>query len=150
MAAMQALSEAFQPATLSQHKLTQPSWLQDPNSWFPHAEAEFNLAPLNSYICYIHVIQALLSEVSFFGTNSCHQCCFVGAISVARMLSSLDSLPHHFSSVSNYWTCRLPMSTSSQMLCFCAAIPRPCGLFWSTWQLAPMWRLLPLNCSHST
>jgi hypothetical protein len=33
--------------------------------WFQHAEAEFTLAhlPANSYVCYVHVIRALSSEV---------------------------------------------------------------------------------------
>jgi hypothetical protein len=64
-AAVQALS-AHLPSASQQHKLALPSfWLDDPAGWFQHAEAEFTLArlPANSYICYIHVIRALPSEV---------------------------------------------------------------------------------------
>ncbi len=65
-AAVQALSEALQPAVFQRHKLTLPPfWTQDPVGWFLHAEAEFALAhvPSNSYICYMHVVRALPSEV---------------------------------------------------------------------------------------
>lgn len=65
-AAVQALSEALQPAVFQHHKLTLPPfWTQDPVGWFLHAEAEFALArvPANSYVCYMHVVRALPSEV---------------------------------------------------------------------------------------
>jgi hypothetical protein len=65
-AAVQALSELLQPAALPQHRLSLPAfWTQDPAVWFQHAEAEFTLArlPANSYVCYVHVISALSSEV---------------------------------------------------------------------------------------
>jgi hypothetical protein len=65
-AAMQALSEALQPAIFQHHKLTLPLfWTQDPVCRFQHAEAEFTLArvPANSYICYMHMVHALPSEV---------------------------------------------------------------------------------------
>ncbi len=48
------------------HKLTLPLfWTQDPVGWFLHAEAEFALArmPANLYVCYMHVVRALPSEV---------------------------------------------------------------------------------------
>ncbi len=64
--AMQALSEALQPAIFQHHKLTLPPfWTQYPLGWFLHAEAEFALArvPANSYVCYMHVVRALPSEV---------------------------------------------------------------------------------------
>jgi hypothetical protein len=63
---MQALSEALQPAVFQQHKLTLPLfWIQDPVGWFLHAEVKFALArmPANSYVCYMHVVCALPSEV---------------------------------------------------------------------------------------
>jgi hypothetical protein len=63
---VQALSEALQPAVFQHHKLTLPLfWTQDPVGWFMHAEAEFALArvPANSYVCYMHVVRALPSEV---------------------------------------------------------------------------------------
>jgi hypothetical protein len=66
LAAVQALSEALQPAVFQRHKLTLPPfWTQDPVGWFLHAEAEFALArvPANSYLCYMHVVRALPSEV---------------------------------------------------------------------------------------
>jgi hypothetical protein len=65
-AAVQALSSHLPSVTSPQHKLALPSfWLDDPAGWFQHAEAEFTLArlPANSYICYVHVIRALPSEV---------------------------------------------------------------------------------------
>jgi hypothetical protein len=64
-AAVQALTSHL-PSASQQHKLALPSfWLDDPAGWFQHAEAEFTLArlPANSYICYVHVIRALPSEV---------------------------------------------------------------------------------------
>ncbi len=63
-AAVQALSSHL-PSVTSPH----PSfWLDDSAGWFQHAEAEFTLftlarLPANSYICYVHVIWALPSEV---------------------------------------------------------------------------------------
>jgi hypothetical protein len=65
-AAIQALSSHLPQAEYPQHKLALPTfWLDDPAGWFQHAEAEFTLArlPANCYICYIHVIRALPSEV---------------------------------------------------------------------------------------
>jgi hypothetical protein len=65
-AAVHALSEALQPASISGHKLSLPTfWTEDPAGWFQHAEAEFTLARLlpHSYICYMHIIRALPSEV---------------------------------------------------------------------------------------
>jgi hypothetical protein len=65
-AAVQALSSHLPSATSQQHKLALLSfWLDDPAGWFQHAEAEFTLArlPAHSYICYVHVIRALPSEV---------------------------------------------------------------------------------------
>jgi hypothetical protein len=65
-AAVQALTEARRPASLQQHKVTLPGfWREDPVGWFQHTEAEFLLAriPANSYVCYIHVIRALPSEI---------------------------------------------------------------------------------------
>jgi hypothetical protein len=66
-AAVQALTpKALRPVSLQQHKVTLPGfWHEDPVGWFQHAEAEFLLAriPANSYVSYIHVIQALPSEV---------------------------------------------------------------------------------------
>jgi hypothetical protein len=65
-AAVQALSEVLQPASMSAHKLSLPTfWLEDLAGWFQHAEAEFTLArlPANSYVCYMHVIRALPSEI---------------------------------------------------------------------------------------
>jgi hypothetical protein len=65
-AAVQALSEALQPAVFQHHKLKLPPfWTQDPVGWFLHAEAEFALArvPANLYACYMHVVRALPSEV---------------------------------------------------------------------------------------
>jgi hypothetical protein len=65
-AAVQALSEALQPAVFQHHKLTLPPfWTQDPVGWFLHAVDEFALArvPANSYVCYMHVVRALPSEV---------------------------------------------------------------------------------------
>jgi hypothetical protein len=65
-AAVQALSSHLPLAASPQHKLALPSfWLDNPAGWFQHAEAEFTLArlPANSYICYVHVIRALPSEV---------------------------------------------------------------------------------------
>jgi hypothetical protein len=47
---------------LQQHKLTLPTfWLQDPAGWLQHAEAEFALAhvPMNSYVCYYHMVQVV-------------------------------------------------------------------------------------------
>jgi hypothetical protein len=64
-AAVQALSSHL-PSASQQHKLALPSfWLDDPAGWFQHAEAEFTFArlPAHSYICYVHVIRALPSEV---------------------------------------------------------------------------------------
>jgi hypothetical protein len=44
-AAEQALSEVLQPAAMSTHKLSLPSfWVEDPAGWFQHAEAEFTRA----------------------------------------------------------------------------------------------------------
>jgi hypothetical protein len=42
-----------------------PFWPQDPVSWFQHIEAEFIIArvPLTSYLCYLHVIKAIPSDV---------------------------------------------------------------------------------------
>jgi hypothetical protein len=65
-ATVQALTEARHPASLQQHKVTLPGfWREDPVGWFQHAEAEFLLAriPANSYVCYIHMIRALPSEI---------------------------------------------------------------------------------------
>jgi hypothetical protein len=65
-AAIQALSSHLPQSDYPQHKLALPTfWLDDPAGWFKHAEEEFTLAPLpaNCYICYIHVIRALPSEV---------------------------------------------------------------------------------------
>jgi hypothetical protein len=65
-AAVQALTEALRPANLTSHKVTLLGfWREDPAGWFQHAEAEFLLAriPANSYVCYIHVIRALPSEI---------------------------------------------------------------------------------------
>jgi hypothetical protein len=65
-AAVQVHSEALQPAAFQHHKLTLPLfWTQDPAGWFLHAEAEFALAcvPANLYVCYMHVVRALPSEV---------------------------------------------------------------------------------------
>jgi hypothetical protein len=65
-AAVQALSEALQPAVFQQHKLTLPLfWTEDPVGWFLHAEVKFALVrmPANSYVCYMHVVRALPSEV---------------------------------------------------------------------------------------
>ncbi len=65
-AAVQALSSHLPQSAYPQHKLALPSfWLDDPAGWFQHAEAEFTLArlPANCYICHVHVIHALPSEV---------------------------------------------------------------------------------------
>jgi hypothetical protein len=65
-AAVQAVTEVLRPANLQQHKVTLPGfWREDPVGWFQHAEAEFLLAriPADSYVCYLHVIRALPSEV---------------------------------------------------------------------------------------
>jgi hypothetical protein len=49
-AAVQALTEALQPASISHHKLALPSfWVEDPAGWFQHAEAEFTLARLPAH-----------------------------------------------------------------------------------------------------
>jgi hypothetical protein len=63
---VQALSEVLQPASMSTHKLSLPAfWVEDLAGWFQHAEAEFTLARLlaHSYVCYVHVICALSSDV---------------------------------------------------------------------------------------
>jgi hypothetical protein len=65
-AAVQALSSHLPASAYPQHKLALPPfWLDDPAGWFQHAEAEFTLSrlPANCYICYVHVIRALPSEV---------------------------------------------------------------------------------------
>jgi hypothetical protein len=64
-AVVQVLSEALQPGSLRQHKVSLPNFrMEDPVGWFPHAEAEFLPAriPANSYVCSMHVVHALPSE----------------------------------------------------------------------------------------
>jgi hypothetical protein len=48
------------------HKLSLHTfWMEDLAGWFQHEEVELTLAllPANSYVCYVHVIHALPSEV---------------------------------------------------------------------------------------
>ncbi len=61
-ASIQALAEALQangpPAAYSHHMVLSAFWKEDPVGWFHYAEAEFVVAgfPLNSYLCYSHVL----------------------------------------------------------------------------------------------
>ncbi len=65
-AAVQALSKVLQPAAMSHHKLWLTTFgVEDPAGWFQQPEAEFTLTrlPAHSYVCYVHVICPLPSEV---------------------------------------------------------------------------------------
>jgi hypothetical protein len=69
-AAVHALAEHQPPAHQVQpahdHKLNLPPfWTNDPSGWFSHAEAKFLLMryPVNSHICYLHVVGSLQQEV---------------------------------------------------------------------------------------
>jgi len=64
-ASMQALADALQNNGPNIKLLLPQFWTHDPVGWFHHIEAEFVIAriPANSYLCYLHVVRALPSEV---------------------------------------------------------------------------------------
>jgi hypothetical protein len=77
-ASIQALAEALQangPPAASTHRLVLSTfWKEDPIGWFHYAEAEFVVAvvPLNSYLCYSHILRSLPPDVI---TTVCNLVC---------------------------------------------------------------------------
>jgi hypothetical protein len=151
---VQVLSEALQPGSLQQHKVSLPSFrMEDLVGWFQHAEAEFLLVriPANSYVCSMHVVHALPSEAL---TTVCDLTSEVTAATPDQYNLIKDALFARFTpSPLQMWFCllgMLPLGDRRQapsLTPHCRQLPRPTRRFASITTTSVEWHIV---ASHPT